>query len=346
MFISGQSFDILLVQQKAGQFFQIFWLMDVKKKIFLQTWRFPYSCVLHVWELELSTCNGSIRAFPSVVGGCLQSVIFPLDIEGHLLFLGRLLVNYSIRMLLKIIGSMSNLYFGIVNLIGLYFLASKFTIEHNRGIHKVRKRQHQYLEFGHHTQGEIQKKPAKKYISIQGRWWGWNWGNHQYYFWWFLEFHPVFHFFPERLHCCYIDFIAPTRTATIIPLEPCALNAEIQHFVLSFSISYWDLIKFPYFVVTTKRGVRGWKEAQRQNENRVILWILHIVKEVVVLKFFSSIRSIIHPVQLKVFCDSPSSCCSNLLLLSTEAAFPVPLSQMLHLFFPLHHLNGCPKHVA
>ncbi len=29
----------------------------------------------------------------------------------------------------------------------------------------------QYLEFGH-TQGEIKKKPAKKYISIQGGWGG------------------------------------------------------------------------------------------------------------------------------------------------------------------------------
>jgi hypothetical protein len=38
---------------------------------------------------------------------------------------------------------------------------------HNRDIREVRKRQHQYPEFGH-TQGEIKKKPAKKYISIQG----------------------------------------------------------------------------------------------------------------------------------------------------------------------------------
>jgi hypothetical protein len=37
----------------------------------------------------------------------------------------------------------------------------------NREIRKVRKRQHQYPEFGH-TQGEIQKKPAKKYINTQG----------------------------------------------------------------------------------------------------------------------------------------------------------------------------------
>jgi hypothetical protein len=37
----------------------------------------------------------------------------------------------------------------------------------NRDIRKVRKRQHQYPEFGH-TQGEIKKKPAKEYISRRG----------------------------------------------------------------------------------------------------------------------------------------------------------------------------------
>jgi len=36
-----------------------------------------------------------------------------------------------------------------------------------RDIRKVRKRQHRYPEFGH-TQGEIQKKTAKKYNSVQG----------------------------------------------------------------------------------------------------------------------------------------------------------------------------------
>jgi hypothetical protein len=40
----------------------------------------------------------------------------------------------------------------------------------NRVMGKVRKTQHQNPEFGH-TQGGIQKKPAKKYISIQ---WGMN----------------------------------------------------------------------------------------------------------------------------------------------------------------------------
>jgi hypothetical protein len=48
-------------------------------------------------------------------------------------------------------------------------------------IRKVRKREHQNPEFGH-KQGEIQNKPAKKYISIQG-------GSFTLYF-----------FFPERLH--------------------------------------------------------------------------------------------------------------------------------------------------
>jgi len=72
-------------------------------------------------------------------------------------------------------------------------------------------------------------------------------------------------------------FTAHNCTATIIPLEPCALNDEIQHFVLSFRIWYWDLIKFPYFMDTTKRGVRGWKEAQRQGEDKVNLLISLLV---------------------------------------------------------------------
>jgi len=42
----------------------------------------------------------------------------------------------------------------------------------NRVIREVRKNTVPEPEFGH-TQGEIQKKPAEKYISIQGKgWWG------------------------------------------------------------------------------------------------------------------------------------------------------------------------------
>jgi hypothetical protein len=47
---------------------------------------------------------------------------------------------------------------------GLLFVVCLMVIE--LVIRKVRKTQHQNPEFGH-TQGEIQKKPAKKYISIQ-----------------------------------------------------------------------------------------------------------------------------------------------------------------------------------
>jgi len=43
----------------------------------------------------------------------------------------------------------------------------------------------------------------------------------------------VFPFF-ERLHDYYI-FTAPTKTTTIISHEPCALNAEFQHFIPRFN---------------------------------------------------------------------------------------------------------------
>jgi hypothetical protein len=47
---------------------------------------------------------------------------------------------------------------------------------------------------------------------------------------------------------------------TIISLEPCALNADFH------SISFPDLVKFPYFMGTPERRGLGWKEAQRQGD--------------------------------------------------------------------------------
>ncbi len=44
--------------------------------------------------------------------------------------------------------------------------------------------------------------------------------------------------------------------------------------MLSFSISCWDLIKFPYFADISERGDRGWKNAQRQGEDKVTLLII------------------------------------------------------------------------
>jgi hypothetical protein len=42
---------------------------------------------------------------------------------------------------------------------------------------------------------------------------------------------------------------------------------------MSFSISYWDLIKFPSFADTIERGDSGWKQAQREGEDSVTLQI-------------------------------------------------------------------------
>jgi len=43
--------------------------------------------------------------------------------------------------------------------------------------------------------------------------------------------------------------------------------------MLSFNISFWNLIQFSYFVDTIERGDSGWKEAQKQGEHKLILWI-------------------------------------------------------------------------
>jgi hypothetical protein len=62
------------------------------------------------------------------------------------------------------------------------------------------------------------------------------------------NFLPCLSCFPERLHCCcYIYFHCSYLYSYYEFSQPCALNAQIQHFVLSFSISYWDLLKFHYF---------------------------------------------------------------------------------------------------
>ncbi len=43
--------------------------------------------------------------------------------------------------------------------------------------------------------------------------------------------------------------------------------------MLSFSISYSDLIKFPYFADTTERGDRWRKQRRQRVKKRVTLWI-------------------------------------------------------------------------
>jgi hypothetical protein len=73
-------------------------------------------------------------------------------------------------------------------------------------------------------------------------------------------------------------FTAPTCKTTRMTLEPCALNAEFQHFILRFN-------KIPNFANTTKRGDRGAKAGpktrQRQDDftdNPIVHTILNIFK--------------------------------------------------------------------
>jgi len=48
--------------------------------------------------------------------------------------------------------------------------------------------------------------------------------------------------------------------------------------MVSFNISYWDLIKFPYFVDTTERGVGGAREGEFTDNFIVILsFILDLI---------------------------------------------------------------------
>ncbi len=102
------------------------------------------------------------------------------------------------------------------------------------------------------------KSLQKSTLAFKGRW---NSGS------------PCLSFFLERLHCCYIDFHCSYRYSYYNSSRTLCIKCWVLHFVLSFSISCRDLIKFPYFADTTKRGVRGWKEAQRQGEDRVTFGI-------------------------------------------------------------------------
>ncbi len=64
-------------------------------------------------------------------------------------------------------------------------------------------------------------------------------------------------FFLEHFHCCYIYFPHSYMYNYYNYLEPCALNANFQHF-----IPKWYK-KLPYFADLTQSGDRGWKQAQR-----------------------------------------------------------------------------------
>ncbi len=90
----------------------------------------------------------------------------------------------------------------------------------------------------------------------------------------------------------YPEFSEPIQEFTHYTEGPCFPHKQIGHWVIpltlndthypefysigfgwertvvwqSFSISYWDVLKFPFSVDTTERGDREWKQAQRQGD--------------------------------------------------------------------------------
>jgi hypothetical protein len=90
-------------------------------------------------------------------------------------------------------------------------------------------------------------------LCIQG--WGGG-GGPRFVLNWVL---PRLSFFCSASTVAAYIFIAPTCKATIISLEPCALNADFQYFIPRFN-KIFLLYGYPW-----KKGL-GWKEAQRQGD--------------------------------------------------------------------------------
>ncbi len=101
----------------------------------------------------------------------------------------------------------------------------KIVCYNNKLTSKVRKTQHHNPEFVH-KQGEIKKRPAKKYFSIKG-------GKG-------VKLRKLSIFVVKWVSSCLSFFLSASTAATYIftaprTLEPCALNAEFQHFIPRFN---------------------------------------------------------------------------------------------------------------
>jgi hypothetical protein len=103
------------------------------------------------------------------------------------------------------------------------------SITHIRVIHKVRKTQHQNPEFGHKWV-RWKKNLKKSTLAFKGRLQ--------------LSKPPIsvvnwvssyLSFFLSACTAATYIFTAPTCTSNVITLEPCALNAEFQHFITRFN---------------------------------------------------------------------------------------------------------------
>jgi hypothetical protein len=93
-------------------------------------------------------------------------------------------------------------------------------------------------------------------------------------FWWFSWVSPCLSFFSSvPLHYCYIYIHwSYLSTRTVIRLEPCALDAEFQHFILSFNKNFITLQ-----IPLKQTGVKGWKEGQRPWIYGILYWVFLMV---------------------------------------------------------------------
>jgi hypothetical protein len=74
--------------------------------------------------------------------------------------------------------------------------------------------------------------------------------------------------FYRAQHCYYIYF----HCSWVLTVQLLKLVLNLVYKMLSFNISYQDLIKCLYFDDTTEGEDRGWKEAQRQSEDRGLIY--------------------------------------------------------------------------
>jgi hypothetical protein len=149
-------------------------------------------------------------------------------------------------------------------ILDLPYLRVTLRIAFIRVIRKARKTQHQNPEFGQ-TQCEILKKPSKKYISIQPRGGGKRGGPQKSSHFCVNWVSSCLSFFLSASTSPTDIFTAPTCTTTTITLEPCALNAEFQHFILRFNIIFL-LCGYHW-----KRGVGS----ERRSKDRVKTGLLY-----------------------------------------------------------------------
>jgi hypothetical protein len=83
---------------------------------------------------------------------------------------------------------------------------------------------------------------------------------------------PLSFFLSASIATTYI-LTAPTSTTTIITLEPCALNAEFQHFILKFNKNFLTLR------IPLKEGIGGWKQRGQGMKERMTLQITLLLKK-------------------------------------------------------------------